>query len=382
LGWGYVRGVTLDLVVTRVAAALNRGHQLFSAAPVDAGAGLSNSSQTLTALSNRISASPASLGAQGQFANAYGDMTQKLSGRLSGTAALDAKLSGLVSEAANSDATGRNQTGNVVNAAAGDTARTGPYTNTPAGQRALLIALRDRVNEQRQVIAAYKARDAKLAALVRQLGYQRSATGRGGGGFPAALSGLSGLRPPTSTGGGGGSPGFSLPNFTNLTRGLGGGSANSGQDTPIANFRAALGTLTRGSSPRDVAAAILTQAKLRGYAANESIACLSTGMQESGLKMGARGGGGAWHGIYQQDTSYPDRDDPNKNIDEFFNRLDKLRAKPGASSDIWKNIFWLQQRPGEPSAEIAYANGRQEYLAEIKSQLPKARALYREIAGT
>ena len=165
--------MTLDLVVARVAAALGRGHALFSPAPLDAAAGLSGSSQTLTSLSNRIGASPQTLGAQGQFANAYGDVAQQFSGRLSGTAALDAKLSGLVSDAAAADAAGRNQSGNVVNAAAGDTARTGPYTNTPAGQRALLIALRDRVNEQRQVISAYKARDAKLAAMVRQLAYRR-----------------------------------------------------------------------------------------------------------------------------------------------------------------------------------------------------------------
>ena len=80
----------------------------------------------------------------------------------------------LVSDAATADAAGRNQLGNVVNARR-RTARTGPYINTPAGRRALLMALRDRVNEQRQVISAYKARDAKLAAMVRQLVYRRSA---------------------------------------------------------------------------------------------------------------------------------------------------------------------------------------------------------------
>ena len=89
---------------------------------------------------------------------------------------------GLVSDAA-AAAAGRNLSGTVVNAAAGDTARAGAYTNTPAGQRALLIALRDRLNEQRQVISAYKARDAKLAAMVRQLAYRRSAGG-GRGGVP------------------------------------------------------------------------------------------------------------------------------------------------------------------------------------------------------
>jgi cell wall-associated NlpC family hydrolase len=203
--------------VARVATALGRGHALFSPAPLDAAAGLSGSSQTLTSLSNRIAASPQTLGASGQFANAYGDVAQQFSGRLSGTAALDAKLSGLVSDAAAADAAGRNQSGNVVNAAAGDTARTAPFTNTPAGQRALLIALRDRVDEQRQVIAAYKTRDAKLAAMVRQLAYRRSA-GAGGGGLPAMMSGLAGMRPPTSGGSGSGLGGFSMPNLAGFTR--------------------------------------------------------------------------------------------------------------------------------------------------------------------
>jgi cell wall-associated NlpC family hydrolase len=208
--------VTLDLVVARVAAALGRGHALFWPAPVDAAAGLSGSSQTLTSLSNRIAASPQTLGASGQFATAYGDVAQQFSGRLSGTAALDAKLSGLVSDAADADAAGRTQSGNVVNAAAGDTARTAPFTNTAAGQRALLVALRDRVDEQRQVISAYKARDARLAAMVRQLAYRRSAAG----GVPGMMSGLGGMRPPGGASGSG-LGGLSIPNLSGLTRGRG-----------------------------------------------------------------------------------------------------------------------------------------------------------------
>ena len=206
--------MTLDLVVARVAAALGRGHALFSPAPLDAAAGLSGLSQTLTSLSNRIAASPQTLGASGQFANAYGDVAQQFSGRLSDTATLDAKLSGLVSDAAAADAAGRNQSGNVVNAAAADTARTGPFTNTPARQRALLVALRDRVDEQRQVISAYKARDARLAAMVRQLAYRRCA---GGGGMPGMLSGLGGMRAPTG-GSSSGLGGLSMPNLSGLTR--------------------------------------------------------------------------------------------------------------------------------------------------------------------
>lgn len=225
--------VTLDLVVARVAEALGRGHSLFAPASLDAGAGLASSSQTLSTLSNRIAASPATLGAQGQFANAYGAVAQQVSARLSGTAGMDAKLSGLVSDAAAADASGRNQSGQVVNSAATDTARTAPYTNTTAGQRALVIALRDRVNEQREVIGAYKTRDAKLAALIRQLGYQQRSAGRGGGGFPAAMAGLGGMRPPTS-GGGGGSPfsGLSIPNLTGLAR-TSPGNHNSGAVSPL-----------------------------------------------------------------------------------------------------------------------------------------------------
>jgi hypothetical protein len=68
------------------------------------------------------------------------------------------------------------------------------------------------------------------------------------------------------------------------------------------------------------------------------------------------------------------------NISEFFRRLGD---KGGPQSrDIWKSIFWLQQRPGDPSADIAFARGRQDYLTEIQSQLPRARTLYREITGT
>lgn len=370
--------VTLDLVVARVAEALGRGHSLFAAAPLDAGAGLAGSSQTLSTLSNRIAASPASLGSQGQFATAYGDVAQQVSARLSGTAGMDAKLSGLVSDAANADAAGRNQSGQVVNSAAGDTARTAPFTNTPAGERALLMALRDRVNEQRQVIGAYKARDAKLAAMVRQLGYQQRAAGRGGGGFPAAMSGLGGMRPPTSGGGGSGLGGFSLPNFAGLAKTSPGGH-NSG--APVGRPPdSAGGLLTRNSTPREVAARIVWEAWRRGYSREQAIAILSTALQESGLRPHANGGGGAWHGIFQQDTGYPGRDDPNRNIGEFFSRLGS-KGGPG-SADIWKSIFWLQQRPGDSSADLAYMRGRQAYLTEIQSQLSRARTLYREVTST
>ena len=360
-------------MVARVAAALGRGHALFSPAPLGS-AGLSGSSATLTSLSNRIAASPQTLGAQGQFATAYGEVAQQFSRRLSGTAALDAQLSGVVSDAAAANAAGRNQSGSVVNAAAGDTARTGPFTNTAAGQRALLVALRDRVDEQRRVISAYKARDARLAAMVRQLAYRRSA---GAGGVPGMLSGLGSMRAPTG-GGGSGLGGLSMPNLSGLTRAS---RSDHNSSAPIGRLPDdAGGPLTRRSTQREVAARIIWEAHRRGYSREQAIAFVSTSMQENGLRPVGRSPNGLWEGPFQQDAGYPGRSDPNTNISEFFNRLGE---KGGPQSpDIWKSIFWLQQRPGDASADIAFARGRQGYVTEIRSQLPRARALYREITGT
>lgn len=127
-------------------------------------------------------------------------------------------------------------------------------------------------------------------------------------------------------------------------------------------------TLTATSSKDDVARKIIAEGRKRGYTDAEIQAILSTGLQESGLSPGAVGGGGAWKSIFQQDSGYPGRDDPNTNITGFYDRLDAKRKSPGASDDIWENIFWLQQRPGEQSAKAAVANGRQAYLSEIQSQ--------------
>ncbi len=143
-----------------------------------------------------------------------------------------------------------------------------------------------------------------------------------------------------------------------------------------------VGGLTMSSSPTDVAKAIIGEARKRSYPAASAVAEVSTGLQESGLSPSAQGGGGAWHGIYQQDSGYPGRDDPNTQISGFFDRLDQKRSNvSGWSPDIWKNIFWLQQRPGETSADAAYANGRQAYLTEIQSQRGKAQGMFDQITG-
>ncbi|WP_454561935.1 hypothetical protein [Mycobacterium haemophilum] len=124
---------------------------------------------------------------------------------------------------------------------------------------------------------------------------------------------------------------------------------------------------------------IIHEALRRGYSPRQTIAILADAMQESGLRPRAVSPNGLWESIFQQDSSYPGRGNPNTAILEFFNRLEHHGGP--SSPDIWKSIFWLQQRPGEPSAEAAVAHGRQAYLTEIQSQLPRATAMYRDIAS-
>jgi hypothetical protein len=142
-----------------------------------------------------------------------------------------------------------------------------------------------------------------------------------------------------------------------------------------------LGQLTLDSSFNDVARAIVGESQRRKHTRDETIAELATGIQESGLRPRAVSPNGAWKGIYQQDAGYPGRDNPSTQISGFFDRLDAKRASKGASADPWLNIFWLQQRPGEPSAAQAYANGRKAYLTEIKSRTVQAVQLYDRYAA-
>lgn len=151
---------------------------------------------------------------------------------------------------------------------------------------------------------------------------------------------------------------------------------NAGVQPPTGNKKqiAGAGDLTQASPPEQVARAIVGEAQRRGYKWADAVAEVSTGLQESGLSPAAVGGGGAWLSIFQQDSSYPGRGNPNTNITGFFDRLDGKKHP-----DIWKRIFWLQQRPGEASADAAFANGRQAYLTEIQSQRGKAEQMVRAI---
>jgi hypothetical protein len=317
----------------------------------------------------------------------------------SGGAALDyrgswAQVTGLDDDAnataGAGDATGQNGrsgAAGVRQSAQSAAAAIAPATGSPAGVKVLVSSMDERMADMQRQIDTTKAQNKLLAGRLRQmvmayramgaglpggaLGAARGATGGGMGGMPS-MGGL----------GGGGIPGMSA--LSGLPASLAGLRSSEGSETSTAGegipagAGSGIGRLTLNSSPKEVAAAIIAEARRRGYSKRQAIAILSTAMQESNLRPRAVSPNGLWKSIFQQDSGYRDRDNPNAVIAQFFDRLEH-HGGPG-SRDIWKSIFWLQQRPGEASAEAAYAHGRQEYLAEIRSQQERATRMFDEIA--
>lgn len=119
-----------------------------------------------------------------------------------------------------------------------------------------------------------------------------------------------------------------------------------------------------------VAQIIVAEAKARNHTRDECLAELSTLYQESEFDETVWDSTHKTYGVAQQDASYPHRfEGAAAQAKAFFDKLDAQRAKPGASSDIWLNICWLQQAPNWPSAQYWVDNGRIEYLTEIKSRI-------------
>lgn len=133
-------------------------------------------------------------------------------------------------------------------------------------------------------------------------------------------------------------------------------------------------TLTKDSSREDVARKIIAEGRKRGYTDAQIADILSAAIQESNLDPNASNPAG-WDGIFQQDSSYPGRNDPNTQITGFYDRLDEKKTSPGWSQNMDDNIFWLQQRPGEKTAQSAVANGRSGYMDEINSHQDEANNL-------
>ncbi len=373
----------MGALVQRVGEVLGRGHSLFGDPPASGGSAAHSAGSDLAAAGGVVRRGQERISAlSGALPMGYTRFATDAGPALTSSAEADASLGSNLRESAGADRSGRATSGAVVNGAAADTNGLAPTTNTAAGQRALVSALRERLAQQQQVIGAYKDRDARLAAMVRSLRYGQSRPSGGGmpmaGGMPfgggSGSSGGGGMGSPLSGLSGAGGALATLAHSVNPRTAAGSGAMSGAGfgGTP-------LGALTVNSSRREVASAIIHEARRRGYSPEQTTAILSTAIQESNLSPRAVSSNGLWESIFQQDSSYAGRRNPNLAISEFFNRLDRHGGP--SSSNIWKSIFWLQQRPGDPSAEISYARGRRAYLAEIQHRHGEAAALYHELTG-
>jgi hypothetical protein len=367
--------VSVGAVVEQVEDNLRCGHALFSESPASAsaaGSSLAIAGEVMRCRQQRVS------GLSGAGPLGYTRFASDAGPALDAAAATDTALNRSLRYAADTNHFGRRSAASVLDGAASDTATLTPAAVTPAGQRALICALRDRLAQQQHVITAYEMRSARMAEVVHALRYRRRGSVSGGipsVGAPFGRSGGSSRGRGLSMGRlPGGAP---TTTFVSTTDGAAARSLMAGL-APPATAGTPLGTLTVNSGPREVAAAIIHEAQRRGYSPYQTTAILADAMQESNLSPKAKSPNGLWESIFQQDASYPGRQNPNLAIAEFFNRLDRHGGP--SSRDIWKSIFWLQQRPGDPSAEAAYARGRRAYLSEIQSQHRAAVALYRELA--
>ena len=364
----------MGALVRQVGEVLSRAHSLFGTPAVGeglgAGPGLTGAGALVRGGAARMS------GLSGAGPASYGIFAADAGPALDNAAGTDSALNGQLGTAATSDASGRSTSGAVLTGASTDTSTLAPATGTPAGQRALVAALRARVAEQAQVVNAYKQLDARLGAMLRELQYSsRGAGGGGGGGMPMGSMPFGG-----GTGGGSGGLGGLMSPLSTLASSVN-PSTSAASGLPAAGVGAGmpLGLLTPNSSKRDVVAAIIHEARRRGYSPYQTTAIIADCLQESNANPRARSPNGLWEGPFQQDASYRGRRNPNLAIQEFFDRLDHHGGP--RSPDIWKSIFWLQQRPGDSSAEVAISQGRQGYLREIQSKHGEAQKLYRDIVG-
>jgi hypothetical protein len=216
--------VSVGALVRDVAEVLGRAHALFggpssAGAAWDAGRGLPAAGERLRSTRRGMTLLSGALPAH------YSRFADDTAQALDATAGTDIRLGGWVRDAGRTDGSGWASSGAVVNSTASDTAALAPVSDTPAGQRALIAALRARLTQQ-QVVNAYKARDARLAAMVRSLVYSRR-TGPCGISLPAMPFGVGGP--------GGGSPVSALSGLSGLA-GLGGGNGSRNPRATLVNW--------------------------------------------------------------------------------------------------------------------------------------------------
>jgi peptidoglycan DL-endopeptidase CwlO len=203
--------VAVGALAARVEQVLGRAHALFGDPLVSGGQAGSQAWLRLAGAGALVRGGAQQMsGLSGEMPTRYGDFAAGAGWSLDGLAGSDRGLGAGLDDAAGADRSGRADSGAVVTGARRDTTALAPVSHTPAGEKALITALRARVSQEQRVVAAYRARDAQLAGLLRSLAYARrggagagmSVGGipRGGGGLGSAipagagmLSGLSGL---------------------------------------------------------------------------------------------------------------------------------------------------------------------------------------------
>ena len=241
-GWVWVADtgfVSVGAVVAQVGEVLGRAHSLFGDPPASGQGPAAGSVMKLSGAGDLVRSGQAQMAPlSGQLATNYSTFAGGAGPALDTLAGNDRALSTQLDEAARTDRTGRTSSGTVVNGAAADTNGLAPFTNTPAGQKALLVALRQRVAQQQQVVQAYKTRDAQMAAMLRSMAYG----GRGGvgAGSGSPFGGGSGLSMPQM-----GSPLSGLQGLSGLS-GLGGSGTRLLSSTRPGG-RGPLGALDAGS---------------------------------------------------------------------------------------------------------------------------------------
>jgi peptidoglycan DL-endopeptidase CwlO len=189
--------VAVGALVARVEQVLGRAHGLFGDPVVSGGSAACGAGSRLAGAGERVRGSARQMsGLSGRMPTRYGVFAAGAGWSLNGLAGSDRGLGTGLDDAAGAERSGRADSGVVLRGARRDTTALATVSHTPAGEKALITALRARVSEQHQVVAAYRARDAQLAGLLRSLAYtRRGAAGAGlpvGGGIPWGTAGLGG----------------------------------------------------------------------------------------------------------------------------------------------------------------------------------------------
>nr|WP_155913936.1 C40 family peptidase [Mycolicibacterium sp. CBMA 361] len=207
-------------MVRQVEGALGRAHALFGDPPDAAGVAALGASNNLAEAGGGVRAGQVKMaGLSGAMPQSYHNFATDAAPALDAAAGSDQKLSDQLHDAARSDRTGRSTSGDVLTGASSDTNAIAPTTGTPAGKIALVRALRARIAQQDEVVKAYQARDARLAAMLRST---MNGRGRRGGGMPMGSMPFGGLGGGSGSGGGGSMLGSGMSGLSGLSS-LGGG---------------------------------------------------------------------------------------------------------------------------------------------------------------